>query len=55
MPTDTKLASEILAEVLTRLHRAGMFSTDGMSDESIAFVKEDALCGIQLVLDGHSK
>lgn len=47
------LAHDIVAEVLARLHKSGVFSTDGMSQEAIDFVIEHAALGVELVLKGE--
>lgn len=47
------LAADIVSEVLARLHKCGVFSTDGMTEEAINFVTEHCAVGVELVLKGE--
>ena len=44
------IESQIVGELLTRLHKQGLFQTDGMSDEAIAFTRENLNIGVRLCL-----
>lgn len=46
------IEKRIVAEVLARLHKQGLFKTDGMRQEAIDFTLEHLEIGVRLVLDG---
>lgn len=46
------IEKRIVAEVLARLHKQGLFKIDGMRQEAIDFTLEHLEIGVRLVLDG---
>ena len=48
------LETQIVDEILTRLHKQGLFQTDELSDEAIAMTREHLKIGVRLVLDDNN-